>query len=71
MSEPTGPLQEAVEKLGEHFDSVVIICTRHEATEGGTSIEVAGAGNVYARIGSVRDWLLKKDEETRVLARPG
>lgn len=63
------PLQQAVETLGEHYDSVVIIVTQHEPTEGGSEMRAVGAGSFYTRIGSVREWLLKKEEETRAMAR--
>lgn len=42
--------------LTEHFDSVQIIVTvRNE--DGTTGLFAVGNGNIYARYGSVRDWL--------------
>lgn len=42
-------------QLGEHFDSVVIICTKVDA--GGTQRFDWGAGNAYAIIESMREVL--------------
>lgn len=50
-------------QLVEHFDSVQIIATkRHQA---GTLIVPRGEGNWYARYGSVRDWVLRQEEDSR------
>lgn len=59
-------VQAAAQKLGEHFDTVQIVCTRHEPTnEGGTVITHAGVGNWYGRSGSVRAWMTHNDESMR------
>jgi hypothetical protein len=42
-------------QLSEHFDSVQIICTKHE--HGRTGLFHAGCGNRYARLGSAREFL--------------
>lgn len=63
-------LKDAAQRLGEHFDSVQIIATLHDETElGGTVTQSAGTGNEYARHGSVREWLLQKEEECREFVR--
>lgn len=45
--------------LGEHFDSVRIICTLGE--EGDTHSYSHGVGNLYAQHGSVREWLTEQE----------
>lgn len=57
-------------QLAEHFDSVQIFCTRHAAEHDGTINAQWGEGNWFARYGSVRDWVVKKEEEMRVEVRP-
>jgi hypothetical protein len=58
-------IKRACTLLIEHFDSVQIIATRHAPDEDGTIHASWGEGNWYARYGSVREWLLKKDEASR------
>lgn len=59
--------QEAAQALGEHFDSVQVFATRHEeGTSHGTINIHVGVGNWFARFGQVRDWVVKKEEETKV-----
>jgi hypothetical protein len=56
-------LDDAVQNLGEHYDSVQIFCTRHESGENGGTLAVKkGTGNIYARYGQVREWLIQQDE---------
>lgn len=62
-------LKSHAAQLAEHFDSVQILVTRHSPEDDGTINVAWGAGNWFARIGQVREWLLKKDEESRVEAR--
>lgn len=50
--------------LGENFDAVVILCTRHEGSRG-TRTVCKGAGNWHAQFGVVREWLLDVDESIR------
>lgn len=60
-------LSDAVNTLTEHFDSVQIICTRYDpATEGGTVTVDEGGGNWFARVGSVKRWLVWQDERERI-----
>lgn len=56
---------EAVDKLGEHFDSVIILVTRHEASEGGTFRLVEQRGNLYANLGWAQEWLASQHAITR------
>lgn len=59
-------VQDAAQSLGEHFDSVQIFASRHEAeVEGGTVSVHYGLGNWYARKGHVSDWILVQEERTR------
>jgi hypothetical protein len=64
-------LKEMVEgcviKLSEHFDSVRIIATRH-AVDGESNTSAMfddGAGNFYAQMGSVREWLVIQEQYQR------
>lgn len=59
-----GLIDGAVAGLSEHFDSVQVVCTRSE-TDGSWSMYMKGAGNYFARVGSVREWLLRDEEGTR------
>lgn len=56
-----------VGRLSEHFDSVRILCTKHE--NGQTKNYTIGAGNWYAQIGQVREWVTIDDERVRDHAR--
>lgn len=63
-------IKKACQELGEHFDSVQIFVTRHEAGEcNGTICINYGSGNSMARYGQVKDWTVKQDEFTRITAR--
>lgn len=62
-------VQEAASTLGEHFDSVQIFVTRHEASDGGTIRAIEGRGNWFARYGQVREWVIREEETSRVHAR--
>ena len=63
-------LKDAAQALGEHFDAVQIFASRHEAeVEDGTVTVHDGVGNWHARIGQVRDWIIRQDEHTRIVAR--
>jgi len=50
--------------LAEHFDTVVIMVTRYRQ-DGVTVAADRASGNWYARMGQVREWLLKTDEQSR------
>lgn len=59
-------VQQAVDRLREHFDCVQVFCSRHNAEEGGSTTGAAlGAGNDYSRYGQVRHWLLAQERETQ------
>lgn len=57
-------IQMAVDRLGEHFDSVQIFCTRHEGASGTTRMAVGG-GNWFARYGQIIYWLHQQQEDAR------
>lgn len=57
-------VQEAAKKLGEHFDAVVVLCSRHDG-ERGTRTIAKGSGNWHAQYGIVREWLVDRDEDIR------
>lgn len=60
-------VERHVAQLGEHFQSVRIIATRHQ--DGNTITVTSGSGNWYAQVGSVRDWVTQQDEYTRIAER--
>jgi hypothetical protein len=63
-------LKTHANQLAEHFDSVQIFATRHEAgTEDGTVTVNHGTGNWFARYGQIVEWVTKKREEARLSVR--
>lgn len=50
-------LDKALDTLREHFDTVQILATRHEASQNGTLHFDCGFGNYYARFGQLDIWL--------------
>lgn len=56
-------VQKAAKDLGEHFDSVRIVATRHVDDQ--SRVYSFGAGCRFAQHGCVRDWLIRSDESTR------
>lgn len=59
-------VKAAADQLSEHFDSVQIFVTAHESgTYNGTRFITHGNGNYFARVGVVRDWLVKEEEQAR------
>ena len=55
-------IDQALQLLGEHFDSVQILATRHEsATHDGTINIAKGVGNWFARYGQCVDFVHKQD----------
>lgn len=65
-----GRIKECAEKLGEHFDSVHIFCTRHEpTTDNGTLCFSWGSGNWFARKGQIEEWIEQEKESTKIKVR--
>ena len=62
-------LQDACEKLGEHFETVHIFVTRIKDDDSpedrGTINANWGSGNWFARYGQIQSWVTKQDEQTR------
>lgn len=63
-------IQKTAQSLGEHFDSVQIFATKHEpGVDDGTTHFYSGVGNYFARVGHVKDWIIKQNEGTRIKTR--
>lgn len=58
-----------VDQLGEHFDSVQIMCSNLEQGGEFTAKYASGSGNWYARVGMTREWLMYHDEQMKQKAR--
>lgn len=59
-------IKQHVSQLSEHFETVQIFVTRHDAAhEDGIVNACYGSGNFYARLGQVREWNIKQDEVAR------
>jgi hypothetical protein len=54
-------VKQMAAKLGEHMDSVQIICTRKVGCN--TRMHHFGLGDWYARYGAIRYWLAHQDAE--------
>lgn len=53
-------VEAASAKLAEHFDGVQI-CATHNL-EGQTTSYVSGHGNIHARIGVLREWVIRQEQ---------
>lgn len=58
-------LEEHVNLLMEHFDSVQIFVTRKSDDAEGTVNANKGDGNWFARYGQVKDWITRSEERSR------
>lgn len=67
-TEESALVAKAAKELGEQFDSVTILCSRHEGSRGTRTI-AKGAGNWHTQFGIVREWLLNHEEDIREAAR--
>lgn len=56
---------DAGAKLLEHVDAVRIFVTFHDGDKSITKSYTHGAGNFYAQLGIVSEWLLRQEEQTR------
>jgi hypothetical protein len=52
----------AVESIGEHADSVLILVSTNDPN-GGYAFAEMGVGNPFAHEGLVREWLRRKEDE--------
>lgn len=62
-------VEDAVGALTEHFDSVRIFVTVHDGSGDATLSYDTGAGNYYAQLGQVREWLCIQDQNQRQYAK--
>jgi hypothetical protein len=62
-------IESAIKTLSEHFTNIQVFATRYENEEAGTLHWIKGHGDIWAREGIVKDWLVKQDEFTRHMAR--
>jgi hypothetical protein len=60
-------LERHCSQLGERFDTVRIIATTHQ--DGQTFCHSFGHGNFYAQMGSVQEWVMRRNEETLEVVR--
>ena len=58
-------VEDAMNTLIEHFDSVHIFATRNEPTENGTVQVSMGLGNWFARYGQIKHWVIAEEEVSR------
>lgn len=56
-------------QLAEHFDTVQIFCMKHLGDDCGTENQQFGVGIWHARIGQVKEWVVKQDEISRIEVR--
>lgn len=54
-------LEKHIAQLMEHFETVQIFVTRHDAGQGTFNINL-GDGNFFARLGQVQEWITKSNE---------
>ena len=62
-------VEDTAKRLGESWDAVVIMCSRHEMERTRTTFK--GSGNWHTQYGMVREWLVTNDERTREATREG
>lgn len=63
-------VDKALNVLGEHFDSVQILCTRYKGGDDGGTVNISrGTGNWFARYGQMKEWLIREEETLRMSRR--
>ncbi len=55
---------QTAKELGERFDCVVVLCSRHEGSRGTRTI-AKGSGNWHTQFGIVREWIIDAEERIR------
>lgn len=55
----------AIAKLAEHFDSVRVFVSLHNGGDQDTQCYTNGAGNFYAQLGQVKEWVAIQDQHAR------
>lgn len=63
-------LEAHAARIMEHFDSVQIVATRFDGESQTTDVFRAGGGNYYARLGSMKEWLINEEERLRLDVEP-
>jgi len=59
-------VQKALDMLGEHFDSVQILCTRYNGGDDGGTVNISrGTRNWFARYGQMKEWMIREDETSK------
>lgn len=58
-------IEDHVNRLMEHFDTVQIFVSRQDTEENVTHSRDSGAGHWYARYGQVNEWIIVQDERAR------
>lgn len=61
-------VEATAKKLGEHFESVLILCSRSDGKQG-TRVVAKQCGNWHAQIGMAREWMLFREEYIKESAR--
>jgi len=66
--EPKKPdvLDQHCQHIMEHYDSVLILVTKHDPKTNETVFDWRGRGNRFASAGAVEAWMAKDDENTRM-----
>jgi len=57
-------VRKLIKDLGEHFDCVVVLCSRHDGEDGTRTIS-QGSGNWHTRLGLVREFVINTEEGIR------
>ena len=55
-------IQSLIESIADRFDTIQVFTTSHNPETGETAYIGIGTGNVYARIGQIREWLHLQEE---------
>ena len=55
-------------QLMEHFDSVLILVTKHNPKENSTIFDWNSRGNMFANSGAAQHFISKEDESSRLCA---
>lgn len=58
-------IHKHIRALAEHFDCVQVFCSCHLGDSKGTRAFAIGSGNYYGRYGQIREWIVKKEEQSR------
>lgn len=62
-------VDEAVNRLSEHFDTVRIFVTSHNGSTDTTHCFTSWRGNFYAQQAQIHEWLTRQDQAAREYAK--